>query len=130
MFFEITEHLFDPATIAIKAQSRAFVGQIGGQAPGFLFTALPIGQQVDPENVVARQVPDIQPETMFGFVDKTTEGLPILFCGEPKTGVGHLAQDVDPIPTFQLRQDGHGAEFTVTNQENRRPSRHQAAYIG
>jgi hypothetical protein len=130
MFLEISEHFFDPATAPIKAQGHGFVGQIGSQTPGLLFTALPMDQQVDPKDVVASQITAPQPEALSRLLDKAAEGLPTLFFGEAKAGIRLLAQDVEPMPTFELPQDGHSAEFTVADQENCRSSRDQAAHIG
>jgi len=129
MFFEITKHLFDPATPPIKAQSQAFIGQVGGQAPRFLFAALPMDQQVDTEDVIASQITSAQPETLSWFLDEAAEGLPTLCFSEPQTGIRFLAQDIEPTPAFHLSQHAYSTEFTVTDQENGGPSRDQGVYI-
>ena len=46
MFFQIAMHFFGPHSAPIIAQGHFAVGQVGGQAPGFVFAGLPMHQQV------------------------------------------------------------------------------------
>ncbi len=86
-------------------------------------------QQVDREDVIPSQISAAQPETLTGFLDETAEGLPALGFVEPQAGIRFLTQDIEPMPTFQLSEYADSTKFTVTDQENRRSSRDQAAYI-
>ncbi len=130
MFLEITKHLLDPRSKSVIAQSHAFVRQVGGQAPGLLLTTFPMDQQVDPEDVVASQITATQPEALSGFLDEAAEGLPTLCFVEPQASIRFLAQDIEPMPAFQLSEYADSTKFTVTDQENGCSSRDQAAYIG
>ena len=86
-------------------------------------------QQVDPEDVVASQITATQPEALSGFLDEAAEGLPTLCFVEPQASIRFLAQDIEPMPAFQLSEYAYSTEFTVTDQENGCSSRDQAAYI-
>ena len=91
MFFEITKHLFNPGSASVESQGHSFVGQIGGQAPGLLFAALPMNQQVDLVDMVDGQIACSKPNALPGFFDVTTESLPTLLFGKSDTGIRLLS---------------------------------------
>src|SRR4030067_567786 len=130
MFFQAAKHLFDPHPALVIFQGHTQSGQIGGQAPGFLFADLPMHQQVDRINLLDRQTAASQPDTLTGFLNITAEGFPTASFVEPNTGIGFLEQDVEPTPLVQLAQGRYTAKFAVSDQKNGRSQRDQSAYIG
>ena len=129
MFLEIAVHFFHPHSAGITAQGYLPIEQIGGQAPGFLFANLPMKQQIDWIDLFDGQVAPTQPHTLTGLVDIAPEGLPIAALAEPDTGVGFLAQNIEPMPLIQLSQDGHRAKFAISDQKDGCPNRDQAANV-
>src|SRR3989304_405856 len=130
MLFQVTKHLFDPHSAPVKLQGHPQIRQIGSQTPGFFLAAFPMHQQVDRINFTGGQITSSQPETLTGLVDVTTEGLPSAFFIEPDARITFLTQDIEPMPSIQLAQDRHRAEFAVSDQKNSRSSRDQLPYVG
>src|SRR4030065_2269251 len=130
MFFQVTEHLFDPHSSSVISQGHTSIGQIGGQAPGLFFASLPMHQQVDRVDLLGGQTASSQPDTLTRPVDVTTEGLPTTLFVEPDPSIGFLAQNIEPMPAIQLAQDRHSAEFAVSDQKNSRSNRDRLTHIG
>ncbi len=80
-------------------------------------------QQVDAEDMFASQIPGAQPEALPGFLDVATEGLPTLFFGEPQTGIGFLAQGIEPMQRSNCLS-------TPTGPNSQSPTRKTAAPAG
>ena len=75
-------------------------------------------QQIDRINLLGGQATSSQPDTLPGFLDPAPEGSPTVSFIEPEQGIGILTQNIEPPPVIQLSQDGHSAEFAVTDQKN------------
>ena len=87
MFFQVTEHFFDPHSAAIKAQRHSQVRQIGGQTPGFFLADFPMHQQVDRVDLLDRQIASSQPNALTGLLDVTAERLPTTAFIEPDPSI-------------------------------------------
>ena len=129
MFFEVAVHFFDPHSAGITPQGYLPIGQIGGQAPGFLFADFPVNQQIGRINLFDSQVAPSQPDTLTGFVGIAPESMPLAAFPEPDTCVGFLAQNIEPMPSIQASQDRHRAKFAVSDQKNGCSSRDQAVNV-
>jgi hypothetical protein len=130
MFFEITEHFFDPHPTSVTGQGHATIGQIGCQAPGLFLTAIPMRQQVHRVDLTLCQVALVQPNALTRLLNKTAEILPTLQFIHPYMRNCFLTQNVKPLPGIQLTQDFHRSKFGIANQKHRRSFRKQFANIG
>jgi hypothetical protein len=70
-----------------------------------------------------------KPGSVARFVNELIQLLPVILLVEPQRGVAFLAQNIEPAPLLQLPQDRDRAKFAVSDQENSRLFRQQAANI-
>ncbi len=116
--FQVSEHLFNPHTAAIRPQRILLGSQVGGQEPRQFLALFPVCQQVDWAGMLGRQESRAQPNTLPRILDQIPKALPCTASGEFDLMVSLLPQRVVPAPLSQLADDGYSAEFTVSSQKN------------
>ena len=98
LFFEVSEHLFDPHTTTIIAHRQTGIWQVADQAPGFFFTDLPVDQNRNWIDRLLGQVGFGNPNPLPRPLHKGVQGLPVRLFIAPNRGIAFLTQHIEPRP--------------------------------
>ncbi len=129
VFLQITKHFLDPHSAGVGLQSHLPVRKVRGQTPRFIFSNFPVHQQVHRINLRLRQPPLPQPHTAARPFDPAPKIMPLCLPRKTNVRTAFLAQNVVPMPSFQLLQHFHCSKFAVSNQQNGDSSGQKASDI-
>src|SRR3990170_977966 len=116
--FNVAESLINPHAPTISLANCLWRGQVGGQEPGFFFTRLPIGQEVDRVSILGGKHAGLQPLTLSRLLHQAIQALEVSTTVFPQQITAYLPQNIHPMPFLEQFLLFNITEFNIPDQEN------------